>query len=488
MADNSFRQQLKSGVFYTALAKYSGIVVSLGVTAVLSRLLTPEDFGVIAVATVIIVFFSVFSDMGLSSAIVQKRNLTTEDYRSLFSYTVYTGIILAAIFFGASWIIADIYDDRQLIPICQILSAQILFQTWNIVPNGLLLHDKQFKFIGIRTFVIQLILAGISIGAAFLGLGVYTLLINPVGGALLGFILNYMKRPSKFVFNPTFISVKKVAGYSGYTFAFSLVNYFVRNLDKLLVGKVLGLNLLGYYEKSYRLMLLPVQNLTFVITPVLHPILADFQNNIKEQWNKYAKLLRILALVGFPLSAFLYFSANDLVLIIFGSQWVPSVPVFQILSLTCGIQIVGSTSGSFFMATNNTKLMFYLCVATSIIWIGLLFVGVYGIKTLEGVAWMFTVSGFFGLLTNIPVAKIVGITISDVYKPYLPALLPTAICAVALWPIYQFTDLSLVLGLIVKIGIFMAVLIPSLQLTKTFDVISACKNVLIRFHLLKLGV
>ena len=188
MASSSFKQQLKSGVFYTAIAKYSGIIVSLGVTAVLSRLLTPEDFGVIAVATVIIVFFSVFSDMGLSSAIIQKQNLSKDDYKSLYSLTVYLGIILGAIFFGSSWIIADIYEDKQLIPLCQVLSAQILFSTWTIVPNGLLLHDKLFKFIGIRTFLIQILLAGLSIGAAFIGFGVYTLLISPVGTAIFMFI------------------------------------------------------------------------------------------------------------------------------------------------------------------------------------------------------------------------------------------------------------------------------------------------------------
>lgn len=487
MAEKSFKQQLKTGVFYTAIAKYSSIVISLGVTAVLSRLLTPADFGTIAVATVIIVFFNVFSDMGIGSAIIQKRDLSQQDYNSLFSYTVYSGIILAGIFFGSSWIIADIYEDDRLIVLCQVLSAQILFSTWNVLPNGLLTHHKMFKFIGLRTLVVQLILAGLSIGGAFLGFGIYTLLINPVGGSLIGFIINYCKNPLKFIWTPNFKSVRKIAGYSGYTFGFSLISYFVNNLDTLLIGRIFGMTILGYYEKSYRLMRLPVQNLTYVITPVLHPILADYQNNIKEQWQKYAKLIHMLAMIGFPLSAFLYFAANDLILIIYGPQWVPSIPVFQILSLTVGLQIIGSTTGSFYMASNNTKMLFYVGIINTAVNIGGLFIGLYGIGSIEGVAWMWLATTVFSLWNNIIWAKVIGIKVFEVYKPFLPALIPAVICAVALWPIYQFSNLSLVVGLLVKTSIFGAILLPSLQISKTFDIINIFKNFLAKFHIFKIA-
>lgn len=86
--------------------------------------------------------------------------------------------------------------------------------------------------------------------------------------------------------------------------SFSFVNYFTRNLDKLLIGRVIGLQTLGYYEKSYRLMLLPLQNITSVITPVMHPIFAEFQDNLKMQRDRYLGIVRLLALIGFPLSVF----------------------------------------------------------------------------------------------------------------------------------------------------------------------------------------
>lgn len=107
---SSIKQQLLSGVFYTALAKYSGIIVSLVVAGVLARLISPDDFGIMAVATVIIAFFNLFTDVGLSPAIIQHKDLTTENLSDLFSFTIWTGIGLSLLFAAASWPIAAYYD------------------------------------------------------------------------------------------------------------------------------------------------------------------------------------------------------------------------------------------------------------------------------------------------------------------------------------------------------------------------------------------
>lgn len=110
---SSIKQQLLSGVFYTALAKYSGIIVSLVVAGVLARLISPDDFGIMAVATVIIAFFNLFTDVGLSPAIIQHKDLTTENLSDLFSFTIWTGIGLSLLFAAASWPIAAYYERHS---------------------------------------------------------------------------------------------------------------------------------------------------------------------------------------------------------------------------------------------------------------------------------------------------------------------------------------------------------------------------------------
>lgn len=110
----------------------------------------------------------------------------------------------------------------------------------------------------------------------------------------------------------------------------------------------MNMSALGYYEKSYRLMMLPLQNITQVITPVMHPVLSDFQNDRERLAVSYERILRFLAFIGLPMAVFLFFTAEELTLLIFGDQWMPSVPVFRILALSVGVQIILSSSGSIF--------------------------------------------------------------------------------------------------------------------------------------------
>ena len=158
---NNIKSQLFSGVFYTALAKYSGVVISLVVAGILARLLSPDDFGIVAVATVIIAFFNLLTDMGVSPAIVQHKSLTKDDLSDIFSFTIWTGIGISILFFASSWIIADYYQSDTLRILCQLLSVNLFFASATIVPGAMFYRNKEFKFIAIRSFVIQ-----ISAGAA----------------------------------------------------------------------------------------------------------------------------------------------------------------------------------------------------------------------------------------------------------------------------------------------------------------------------------
>ena len=164
----SIKQQMLSCVFYTAIAKYSGIIISLIVMAVLARLLRPDDFGVMAIATVIINFFNIFTNIGFSSAIIQNKRLTPKDINNIYMFTIWLGIILSILFFFSAWGIASYYRDNQLIHICHLLSISLFFSAVSIVPNTLFYKNKNFKFIAYRTFFIQFSVGILSIIAALL--------------------------------------------------------------------------------------------------------------------------------------------------------------------------------------------------------------------------------------------------------------------------------------------------------------------------------
>lgn len=352
---NNIKHQLFSGVFYTALAKYSGIIISLVVAGILARLLSPDDFGVVAIATVIIAFFNLFTDMGISPAIVQHKSLTKEELSDIFSFTVWTGIGISILFFRRFLADRRLLRKWDLRTLCQLLSVNLFFASANIVPGALFYRNKEFKFIAVRSFIIQIAGGAGAITAALCGAGLYALIINPILSSILIFVISYQRYPQRLRFTLGLKVLRKIFSYSAYQFLFNVINYFSRNLDKLLIGKYMSMSDLGYYEKSYRLMMLPLQNITQVITPVMHPIFSDFQNDKEKLATSYERIVRFLSFIGLPLSVLFFFTAEEVTLIIFGDQWLPSVPVFRILSLSVGIQIILSSSGSIFQAAGDTR-------------------------------------------------------------------------------------------------------------------------------------
>ena len=247
-------------------------------------------------------------------------------------------------------------------------------------------RNKEFKFIAIRSFVIQISAGAAAVTAALCGAGLYALIINPIVSSVLIFVISFQRYPQRLRFTLGLTVLRKIFSYSAYQFLFNVINYFSRNLDKLLIGKYMSMSDLGYYEKSYRLMMLPLQNITQVITPVMHPIFSDFQNDKGKLLSSYERIVRFLAFIGLPLSVLLFITAEEVTLIIFGDQWMPSVPVFRILSRSVGIQIILSSSGSIFQAAGDTRSLFVCGVFSSAFNVAGILLGIFHFGTLTAVA------------------------------------------------------------------------------------------------------
>ena len=474
----SIKQEMINGVFWTALQKYSGLIIQIIITAILARLLSPEDFGVVAVSTVLIAFFTLFTDMGIGPAIIQKQDLTENDLNSIFSFTIWGGLILAILFFMASYPIGLFYKETSLILICQILSINLLFAAWNIVPNALINKNKRFKFIAKRTLTIQIISGIISVLSAFNGLGIYSLLISPILTAIGVFLLNYKEYPLQFHWHIHKEALKKIYSYSSYQFLFNFINYFSRNLDKLIIGRSFSMHELGYYEKSYRLMMLPLQYVTNVITPVMHPILTSLQNDYKNLTDKYNSIIKLLATISFPLGIFLYFAANDIINIVYGNRWINAIPVFQILALSLPLQMILSTTGAIYQAAGKTNWLFYGGVSnTCFTVLGFIIASVY-FKTIEAMAWAWNITLFIN--TTISFYILYKIVLKSQTKGLFTSIYTSFISTVFIFIVLYlmhdtFPQLHFI-SLAIKFLISFGIAILSIQLTGTYDILKLIKQ------------
>lgn len=383
---SSVKEQVLSGIFFTAIAKYTNLIISLGVTAVLARLLVPEQFGIVAVAMVSITFLNLISDIGLFPAIIQYKDLEKRDLSILFSCSCYIGLALSLLLFFSASFISIHYDQAQLRPVLQLLSINLFFTAIAVVPNALFYRERMFKFIAVRSFAIQVLGGTLAVIFAYSGAGIYALLINPILSSILMFLVSYLRFPLHFYFRFSIRPLRHILRYSTFQFLFNIINYFSRNADTLLIGRSLGMISLGYYDKAYQLMSLPLQNITQVIAPVIHPVLSMHTGNQDKILSAHEQMVRLLALIGFPLSVFCFFSAEPLVLILFGPQWIQAIPVFRILSVSIGIQLILSSSGSIFQSIGNTKYLFVCGLFSAILNVSGILLGIFYYKSIVAVA------------------------------------------------------------------------------------------------------
>ena len=272
------------------------------------------------------------------------------------------------------------------------MSFSLLFNTWNMVPNGILNREKKFVAIAVRTLVVYVISVVITIVLAFLGARYYALVFQAILSAFFTYLWNYLTTKPKFKFKYNNSAVRKIASYSGFQFLFNLLNYFSRNLDNLLAGRFIGSTQLGYYNKSYTLMQYPVSNLAGVITPVLHPILSDYQDNKDILYQKYMSILKLLMAVGVWAEAICIFAAPEIINIMYGSNWSNSIICFKLLAISIATQMMSSSAGAAFQALGNTRLMFIQgCINTAITVLSIL-VGIFSGKTIYTLALWVSIS------------------------------------------------------------------------------------------------
>lgn len=416
----------KRAALLNILARYASLGIQLVYTAILSRLLTPEDFGVVAIAQVFVTFFSTFSDMGVGSAVIQRRDLTPSDIRSLFAFSLLVALGLGVLFALAGVPIAFVYSEARLKGVCAALSVSLVFSTINTMPNALIMKEKRFVRIGVRQVACSLVSSAVCIALAMMGLGLYAITVYSGFYALLLFAWNYSDRLITPDFNLARMrrSVTKIFGYSAYLLGFDVVNYFSRNLDNLLVGYFFGTAMLGNYSKAYQLMRLPQSYLTSVVTPVLHPMLADRQDDRAYIYGVFLKSVKMLSLLGVFITVFCFFCADDIVSLIYGPQWGEAAVCFRLLAVSVWSQMVCGTSSTMFQVLNKTREQFARGVAIAVVIVSSILLGV-ALGSLEAVAMLVGVAYYIAFVTFLSflIRKSFGMRVADFLRELLPDLL-----------------------------------------------------------------
>ena len=355
---NNLKSKTISGISWSIIDNISKLLLTLVIASILARLLSPEDFGVIAVIFVFTGFLKILRDFGLGAAVIHKSNPSSKELDSLFWVTIFFGVFVTLVLIAFSGTIASFYELPKLSKLIKVISAAMFLGSVSIIPEALIKKDLDFKSLFYRNIGNLIISGSITILMAYYGYGVWALIFKEIIFNFLLIIFNFSLVKWRPSFSFDYDSIKSYLNFSLPLFGENSLNYFVRNIDNLLIGKLLGVTILGYYSKAYSLMLLPVRQISGSIANVMFPSFSIVKNDKPKVWVGYMNVVKIVSYVNFPIMISLYFFAHEIVLLLFGSQWLEVIPIIKALCFLGSIQSIGTLAGSIYNSQGKTLLQF----------------------------------------------------------------------------------------------------------------------------------
>lgn len=371
-------------------------VLAMCATVVLARLLTPQDYGLVGMVAAVTGFIAIFKDLGLSSATIQREDLNEGQISTLFWINVSFSVAMMIVTAAIAPLVAGFYGDDRLILITIAYSVGFLFGGMTVQHEALLRRRMRFGPIAIAEISSLCIGITVAIVLAWRGKHYWALVFSQLSQGLAYAVSIWLAcrwRPGLPVRNS---GVRSLLRFGRNLTGFSVVNYFARNLDNILIGRFWGSAQLGLYARAYQLLLLPLDQITAPITSVAVPALSRLVSSPERYRSAYLRLVEKIAILTMPLMAFMIAVADDLVLFLLGPNWIGVGRIFALLAVAGLVQPVSSTTGWLFVTQARTHQMFqWGLIGSSIIVVSIvagLPWGAVGVAASYSLAFVFVVA------------------------------------------------------------------------------------------------
>jgi PST family polysaccharide transporter len=348
----------RSGAMWSVVMHVGRQVISLVGTVIVSRILSPSDYGLIAMVATFTALLQTFSDFGLSWATIQRRNISTPQVHNLFWLNAVFGLLLWLSCIVAAPALAAFYGRSELGMVTVVLGASFAFAGFAAQPTALIkraMHLKKFSMIVIASTLIG-VCAGVAV--AMFGGGYWALVVQIVVTQFFRSVLTFLGsgyRPGLPRRNVDTLVLVRFGGYMAVT---GTLLFFARSFDNVLIGKTLGSEELGYYSRAYFIVSLPAIFATTIMSNVMVPSLSALADDRARMASAYRRALGFSAVVGFPASLGLAVLAPAAVRLIYGDSWQPVVPLLIWLSIAGLFQPVYETASWLFVSNGKSRSYF----------------------------------------------------------------------------------------------------------------------------------
>ncbi|RJE70858.1 MOP flippase family protein [Reichenbachiella sp. MSK19-1] len=433
----SIKSVALSGIKWTFGSQILLQLVDLIVTAILSRLLAPDDFGLFAVVFTTLNLFNSLKNMGFGSALIHKKKPSPLAITSLFWLTAGIGLVFSLTLYISSGYIGTFFNKESLPYLLRLVSVVYLIQGVSSIPSTLIQKELQFRAIFKMNTISMVLSNGVAIFAAYQGYGVLALAFKMITSSLVGLGLSWYVSRYKLSFAFNWSVLKPFFSFGWPIFLDGILGYGLRNLDNILIGKYFNASTLGYYNKSYQLMVLPMSNITKVLSRVMFPTLSKVNDDAILK-RTYLKSISLVSAITFPAMFGLSVLAEEAIMIVYGDQWRPAIPYLQILCITGAFQPMASLAGNYYLIKGKTFLSLKVSVLSRLFMIGSIILGLqYGPL---GIAISYTISSLIAFMPELYfTSRLVGLHFFEPIKAFSLNLLITLVMVSTVFVIKNHT-------------------------------------------------
>lgn len=428
MQKESLKTKTKKGLAWSMIERFATQGVQFLFGIILARLLSPDDYGVIAMPLVFLAIAQCIIDSGFSTALIRKPELTEDDLSTAFYFNIGIGILCYAVLFFSSPLIADFYHTPILSSLLKVTALAVLFNPLCAVQQAILTRKIDFKTQAIVSLSGAVVSGIVGLYMAYNGFGVWSLVFQQVGGYVMRTILLWILGKWKPKRKWSWESFHYLWGFGSKMLGSGLLDTIYNNIYPIVIGKYFSAQDLGNYTRAQQFSSLPSSNVTGVLQRVTFPVLSSIQNEDERLARNYRKILKLSAFLIFPLMLILSAVADPLIRVLLSDKWEGCIILLQILCFSLMWYPIHAINLNLLTVKGRSDLFFRLEVFKKIIGVSIMVVTIP-----HGIIWMVSggiVSSMISLIIN---TYYTGKLINVGYLKQMGDLLPIFGVSFAVW-------------------------------------------------------
>ena len=387
---------IRKAIMYSALGQYSVQIVKFVAVIVLSRIITPEEVGVFAVAGSVSLLATELRSMGVVQFLIRENELNDKKVRTALGVTIAVSWFLGIIIVGVAPSVADFYEEAALRDILWILSITYFLGPFTSVPIALWRRSMQFQAQFVQKFLSAIAGSAFAIALVSLGYSYYGLAIGAVVGLIIELMVAIYLRPAGSVWVPAFSWMGELVKFGMYTTANGLFFRFTQSVPDLVIGKMASMSDVGLFSRGLGMILFVNQIILSAVSPVVLPHLSEVNRSGKSVADAYVRANKLQVVISWPIFAVVGVAAYPIIRVLFGDQWDLAAPLASILAIWVMLTSVHCYATEALIATGGERLVFLTGFVVFIFrFAGVLLTVQYG---LEPIAWSIVASGFVEFL------------------------------------------------------------------------------------------